>query len=403
MVGAVVMRRDPVIVSAVRTPIGRFQGGLRTLASPQLGSIVVREALARTSLRPEQVEEVLMGCALQAGLGQNPARQAAIGAGMPPTVSALTVNMVCGSGLRSVMLAAQAIRAGDCDLVVAGGMESMSNAPYLLTGARDGYRMGHGRILDGMITDGLWCAFEDWHMGETAEVVAERWDIRREDQDRYAVESHRRAVAAIEAGHFAAELVPVTIRDRRGAESVLAKDEGPRPGLTLEGLAELRPAFRANGTVTAGNASTINDGAAALVVAAADLAEATGQRPLARIVAGAVAGIEPRMVMMAPVEAVRRVAAKAGWGLDEVDLFEFNEAFAAQSVALINQLCPDGLDASRVNVNGGAIALGHPIGASGARVLVTLLHELVRREAGRGIATLCLGGGNAVALAGERV
>lgn len=403
MVGAVVMRRDPVIVSAVRTPIGRFQGGLRTLASPQLGSIVVREALARTSLRPEQVEEVLMGCALQAGLGQNPARQAAIGAGMPPTVSALTVNMVCGSGLRSVMLAAQAIRAGDCDLVVAGGMESMSNAPYLLTGARDGYRMGHGRILDGMITDGLWCAFEDWHMGETAEVVAERWDIRREDQDRYAVESHRRAVAAIEAGHFAAELVPVTIRDRRGAESALAKDEGPRPGLTLEGLAELRPAFRANGTVTAGNASTINDGAAALVVAAADLAEATGQRPLARIVAGAVAGIEPRMVMMAPVEAVRRVAAKAGWGLDEVDLFEFNEAFAAQSVALINQLCPDGLDASRVNVNGGAIALGHPIGASGARVLVTLLHELVRREAGRGIATLCLGGGNAVALAVERV
>jgi len=403
MVGAVVMRRDPVIVSAVRTPIGRFQGGLRTLASPQLGSIVVREALARTSRRPEQVEEVLMGCALQAGLGQNPARQAAIGAGMPPTVSALTVNMVCGSGLRSVMLAAQAIRAGDCDLVVAGGMGSMSNAPYLLTGARDGYRMGHGRIRDGMITDGLWCAFEDWHMGETAEVVAERWDIRREDQDRYAVESHRRAVAAIEAGHFAAELVPVTIRDRRGAESVLAKDEGPRPGLTLEGLAELRPAFRANGTVTAGNASTINDGAAALVVAAADLAEATGQRPLARIVAGAVAGIEPRMVMMAPVEAVRRVAAKAGWGLDEVDLFEFNEAFAAQSVALINQLCPDGLDASRVNVNGGAIALGHPIGASGARVLVTLLHELVRREAGRGIATLCLGGGNAVALAVERV
>lgn len=376
---------------------------MRTLPSPQLGSIVVREALARTGRRPEQVDEVLMGCVLQAGLGQNPARQAAIGAGLPPTVSALTVNMVCGSGLRSVMIAAQAIRAGDCDLVVAGGMESMSNAPYLLTGARDGYRLGHGQILDGMITDGLWCAFEDWHMGETAEVVAERWSVTREEQDRYAVESHRRAVAALEAGHFAAEISPVTIRDRRGGETVFTRDEGPRPGLTPEGLAELRPAFRANGTVTAGNASTINDGAAALVVAAADLAEAAGQRPLARIVAGAVAGIEPRMVMMAPVEAVRRVAAKAGWKLDEVDLFEFNEAFAAQSVALINELRPDGLDASRVNVNGGAIALGHPIGASGARVLVTLLHELVRREAGRGIASLCLGGGNAVALAVERV
>ena len=397
------MRRDPVILSAVRTPIGRFQGGLRTLPSPQLGSIVVREALARTGWRPEQVDEVLMGCVLQAGLGQNPARQAAIGAGLPATVSALTVNMVCGSGLRSVMIAAQSIRAGDCDLVVAGGMESMSNAPYLLPGARDGYRLGHGRILDGMITDGLWCAFEDWHMGETAEVVAERWSVTREEQDRYAVESHRRALAALEAGHFTAEISPVTIRDRRGGETVFTTDEGPRPGLTPEGLAELRPAFRADGTVTAGNASTINDGAAALVVAAADLAEAAGQRPLARIVAGAVAGIEPRMVMMAPVEAVRRVAAKAGWKLDEVDLFEFNEAFAAQSVALINEFRPDGLDASRVNVNGGAIALGHPIGASGARVLVTLLHELVRREAVRGIASLCLGGGNAVALAVERV
>ena len=396
------MRRDPVIISAVRTPIGRFQGGLRTLTSPQLGSIVVREALARTGLQSEQVDEVLMGCVLQAGLGQNPARQAALGAGLPPTVAAMTVNMVCGSGLRSVMIAAQSIRTGDCDVVIAGGMESMSNAPYLLTEAREGYRMGHCRVLDAMITDGLWCAFEDWHMGETGEVVAAMWGIGRERQDSYAAESHRRAAAAIEGGLFTSETVRVTTRDRRGVERVLSSDEGPRAEVTPESLAGLRPAFRAEGTVTAGNASTINDGAAALVLVSAETAERSGQRPLARIVAAAVAGIVPRMVMMAPVEAVRRVAAKAGWRLDEVDLFEFNEAFASQSIALIEQLRPDGLDPLRVNVNGGAIALGHPIGASGARILVTLVQELFRREAARGIAALCLGGGNAVALAVER-
>ena len=396
------MRRDPVIVSAVRTPIGRFQGGLRRLTAPQLGSVVVRESLAPAGLRSEEVDEVVMGCVLQAGLGQNPARQAALGAGLPSSVAAMTVNMVCGSGLRSVMLAAQAIRAGDCNVVIAGGMESMSNAPYLQTGAREGYRMGHARIDDAMIKDGLWCAFEDWHMGETGEVVAETWGITREQQDAYAAESHRRAVVAVDAGIFASEIVAVTTQLERGKTGVVTRDEGPRAEVTASSLASLRPAFRPGGTVTAGNASTINDGAAAVVVTTAGMAERAGRRPLARIVAEAMSGVEPRMVMMAPVEAVRKVAAKAGWRLDEVDLFEFNEAFAVQSVALIDQLRPDGLDATRVNVNGGAIALGHPIGASGARVLVTMLHELSRREAKRGIAALCLGGGNAVALAVER-
>ena len=396
------MRKDPVIVSAVRTPIGRFQGGLRSLRSPELGSIVVREALARTTLQPDQVDEVLMGCVLQAGLGQNPARQAALGAGLPPAVSAMTVNMVCGSGLRSVMVAAQSIRTGDCDMVIAGGMESMSNVPYLLPDARDGYRMGHGIVQDALINDGLWCAFENWHMGETGEVVAETYGIGRERQDLYAVESHRRALLSIGDGRFATEIVPVTTRDRQGVEIEISVDEGPRSGVTPETLSRLRPAFRPGGTVTAGNASTVNDGAAALVVASEALALKCGAPPLARIVAAAVAGVEPRLVMMAPLEAVRRVATRAGWRLSEVDLFEFNEAFAVQSVALIDQLCPDGLDAARVNVNGGAIALGHPIGASGARVLVTLLHELIRRDAKRGIASLCLGGGNAVALAVER-
>ncbi|MEY3282021.1 MAG: hypothetical protein RIR86_34 [Acidobacteriota bacterium] len=396
------MPSEAVIISAVRTPIGRFQGALKPLSAPQLGARAIEGALARTSLRPEQIDEVLMGCVLQAGLGQNPARQAALGARLPVTVSALTVNMVCGSGLRSVMLAAQSILTGDRDFVVAGGMESMSNAPYLLARARDGYRMGHDRILDAMIVDGLWCAFDDWHMGETGEVVAAAGGISRERQDRFALESQQRAIAAQRARLFDQELHPVKIRERQGGEKLVDTDEGPRPEVTLESLAALRPAFRPDGTVTAGNASTINDGAAAVIVTSAALAERTGHQPLARIVAQATAGVEPRMVMMAPVEAVRLVAQKAGWGLDEVDRFEFNEAFAAQAVALLDVLGPDGLDPQRVNVNGGAIALGHPIGASGTRVLVTLLHELMRSATRRGIAALCLGGGNAVALAVER-
>lgn len=396
------MPSEAVIISAVRTPIGRFQGALKPLSAPQLGARAIEGALARTRLRPEQIDEVLMGCVLQAGLGQNPARQAALGARLPVTVSALTVNMVCGSGLRSVMLAAQSILTGDRDFVVAGGMESMSNAPYLLARARDGYRMGHDRILDAMIVDGLWCAFDDWHMGETGEVVAAAGGISRERQDRFALESQQRAIAAQRGRLFDQELHPVKIRERQGGEKLVDTDEGPRPEVTLESLAALRPAFRPDGTVTAGNASTINDGAAAVIVTSAALAERTGHQPLARIVAQATAGVEPRMVMMAPVEAVRLVAQKAGWGLDEVDRFEFNEAFAAQAVALLDVLGPDGLDPQRVNVNGGAIALGHPIGASGTRVLVTLLHELMRSGTRRGIAALCLGGGNAVALAVER-
>ncbi|MFN9743126.1 MAG: acetyl-CoA C-acetyltransferase [Acidobacteriota bacterium] len=396
------MPSEAVIISAVRTPIGRFQGALKPLSAPQLGARAIEGALARTSLRPEQIDEVLMGCVLQAGLGQNPARQAALGARLSVTVSALTVNMVCGSGLRSVMLAAQSILTGDRDFVVAGGMESMSNAPYLLARARDGYRMGHDRILDAMIVDGLWCAFDDWHMGETGEVVAAAGGISRERQDRFALESQQRAIAAQRARLFDQELHPVKNRERQGGEKLVDTDEGPRPEVTLESLAALRPAFRPDGTVTAGNASTINDGAAAVIVTSAALAERTGHQPLARIVAQATAGVEPRMVMMAPVEAVRLVAQKAGWGLDEVDRFEFNEAFAAQAVALLDVLGPDGLDPQRVNVNGGAIALGHPIGASGTRVLVTLLHELMRSGTRRGIAALCLGGGNAVALAVER-
>ena len=396
------MPREAVIISAVRTPIGRFQGALKPLSAPQLGALAIEGALARSSLRPEQIDEVLMGCVLQAGLGQNPARQAALRARLPVTVSALTVNMVCGSGLRSVMLAAQAILSGDRDFVIAGGMESMSNAPYLLTRARDGYRMGHDRILDAMIVDGLWCAFDDWHMGETGEVVAAAGGVSRERQDRFALESQQRAIAAQRAGLFVQEIHPVKLQERQGGEKLIDTDEGPRPEVTLESLATLRPAFRPDGTVTAGNASTINDGAAAVILTSAAMAEQTGHQPLARIVAQATAGVEPRMVMMAPVEAVRLVAQKAGWGLDEVDRFEFNEAFAAQAVALLDELGPDGLEPRRVNVNGGAIALGHPIGASGTRILVTLLHELMRSGTRRGIAALCLGGGNAVALAVER-
>ena len=392
--------KDSVILSAIRTPIGKFQGSLKSLSAPELGAIVVRGALERAGLDANQIDEVILGCVLQAGLGQNPARQAALKAGLPPSVAALTVNKVCGSGLKSVMLASQAIALGDADAIIAGGMESMTNAPYLLPKAREGYRLGNGEIIDAMVHDGLWCAFEKWHMGETGEVVAEKYSITREAQDSFAHTSQQRAVAAIEAGRFRDEILPVGIPQKKGDALIVSVDEGPRADTTVESLSRLKPAFRSGGSVTAGNASTINDGAAALVVASSDVAKAVGRAPLARIVSQATSGIEPKLVMMAPVEAVRKVASKAGWNLADVDLFELNEAFSSQAVAVVNQL---GIGFERVNVNGGAVALGHPIGASGARVLVTLLHEMKRRNARRGIASLCLGGGNAVALAVEAI
>ncbi|MEP7274255.1 MAG: acetyl-CoA C-acetyltransferase, partial [Acidobacteriota bacterium] len=358
----------------------------------------VRNALERAGLESNQIDEVIMGCVIQAGLGQNPARQAAIKAGLSTAVGALTINKVCGSGLKAVMLAAQAIALDDAEIIIAGGMESMTNAPYLLTKAREGYRLGNGEIVDSMINDGLWCAFDKWHMGETGEVVAEKYAISREQQDNFAASSHLKAIAAIESGRFADEIVPVRIPQRKGEDLIFTTDEGPRSETTPESLGRLKPAFRAGGSVTAGNASTINDGAAALVVTSASRAAALGRDPLARIIAQATSGIEPKLVMMAPVEAVRKVAKKAGWNLSEVDLFELNEAFSSQSVAVMREL---GIDPGKVNVNGGAVALGHPIGASGARVLVTLLYEMKRRNLHRGIASLCLGGGNAVALAVE--
>jgi acetyl-CoA C-acetyltransferase len=390
---------QPVIISATRTAIGKFQGSLKSFTAPQLGAIVVRSATERAGLDAIQVDEVIMGCVLQAGLGQNPARQAALLAGLSDQVAALTVNKVCGSGLKSVMLAAQAIALGDQQIVVAGGMESMSNAPYLLMKAREGYRLGNGELIDSMVRDGLWCAFDQWHMGETGEVVAERYKITRLQQDQYALSSHRKAIAAIRTGRFKDEITPITIPQRKGEPIIVDTDEGPRDDSSIEALSKLQPAFRASGTVTAGNASTINDAAAACVVTSLAAAKRLGRDPLARIVAQVTSGIEPKMVMMAPVDAVKKVASKAQWNLKDVDLFELNEAFSSQSVALIQQL---ELDPERVNVNGGAVALGHPIGASGARVLVTLLHEMIKRKARRGIASLCLGGGNAVALAVER-
>lgn len=391
--------RQAVIISATRSAIGKFQGSLKSFSAPELGAFAVRAALERAQLEASQIDEVIMGCVLQAGLGQNPARQAALRAGLPDTVAALTVNKVCGSGLKSVMLAAQAIACGDAEIIVAGGMESMTNAPYLLTKARDGYRIGNGELVDAMVHDGLWCAFDKWHMGETGEVVAEKYQITRAQQDDYAYNSHRKAITAIEAGRFQDEIFPISIPQRKGEPVIFNVDEGPRADTSAESLGKLKAAFRKDGTVTAGNASQINDGAAALVVTSEEKAKALGLTPLARIAAQATSGIEPKLVMMAPVEATRKVVAKAGWNLQDVDLFEFNEAFSSQSVALRNVL---ELDAERINVNGGAVALGHPIGASGARVLTTLLYEMQRREAKRGIASLCLGGGNAVALAVER-
>jgi acetyl-CoA C-acetyltransferase len=391
--------KQAVIISAARTAVGKFQGAWKSFSAPELGSFAVRAAVERAGVEASQVDEVILGCVLQAGLGQNPARQAALKAGLPDAVSAFTVNQVCGSGLKAVMLAAQAVSLGDAQIIVAGGMESMTNAPYLLPKARAGYRLGHGEVVDALIHDGLWCAFDNWHMGETGEVVAEKYQITRDEQDRYAFDSHRKAVAAITSGKFKDEICPVEIPQLQGPALIFDTDEGPREDASLEALAKLKPAFRACGTVTAGNASTINDGAAAVIVTTSDRARQLGRAPLAHIVAQATAGVEPKLVMMAPVEAVKKVGAKAGWDLGEVELFELNEAFSSQSVALTKVL---GLDPERVNVNGGAVALGHPIGASGARTLVTLLYEMRRREARRAIVSLCLGGGNAVALAVER-
>jgi acetyl-CoA C-acetyltransferase len=389
---------DAVILSAARTPTGRFLGALKSLTAPQLGAIAVREAVGRAGLEPGHIDECILGNVVSAGLGQAPARQAALGAGLPDTVGALTINKVCGSGLKAVMLAAQAVRLGDAELVVAGGMESMSNTPYALTRIREGLRMGNAEVRDLMIHDGLWCAFEHCHMGLSGEVVAQEYGVSRADQDAWAAESHRRAAAATDAGWFREEIVPVTIPQKEGEAVIVAVDEAIRPDTTVDALAKLRPAFKPDGTVTAGNAPGVNDGAAALVVSSAARAEAAGLAPLARIVAYATSGLAPKYVLMTPVDATRKVLDKAGWTIADIDLVELNEAFAAQAVAVTRQL---GLDPLRVNVQGGAVALGHAIGASGARVLTTLIYALRRTGGRRGIATLCLGGGNGVAMAVE--
>jgi acetyl-CoA C-acetyltransferase len=391
--------RDIVIISAVRTPTGRFLGALKDLKATELGALVVREAVARAGIDAAIVDECIMGNVIQAGNGQNPARQAALNGGLHERVPALTINKVCGSGLKAVMLAAQGIATGDIDVAVAGGMESMSNAPYLLPRVREGLRMGNGTVVDSMINDGLWCAFENCHMGMSGEVVADAFAVSRADQDAYAAESHRKAAQATREGWFADEIVPVHVPQKKGPAVVVDRDEAIREDTTVESLAALRPAFRKDGSVTAGNAPGVNDGAAALVVMAADRARALGLAPLARIVAQATTGLAPKMVLMTPVESVRRVAVKAGWTLEDVDLFEINEAFSVQLVAVMREL---GIRADRVNVHGGAVALGHAIGGSGARVLTTLLYALKRRNLKRGIAALCLGGGNGVALAIER-
>jgi acetyl-CoA C-acetyltransferase len=390
---------EAVIVSAVRTPTGKFLGGLKEFTATQLGALVVAEAVRRAGIDPAIVEECIMGNVVSAGLGQAPARQAALRGGLSNDVAALTINKVCGSGLKAVMLAAQAIGVGDTEVMVAGGMESMSNCPYLLDRAREGLRMGHGQVIDSMINDGLWCSFEQCHMGNAGEVVASEYHIDRECQDRYAVESHRRAAAATAEGRFQAELLPVSIPQKKGAPIVIDRDESVRPETSMGTLGALRPAFKQDGTVTAGNAPPVNDGAAALVVMSAERAARLNVRPMARIVGQATSGLAPKYVLMTPVEAVRRLVKKIGWRLEDVDLVELNEAFAVQAIAVLRDL---GLDASKVNVNGGAVALGHPIGASSARVLTTLLYAMEARHAKRGIATLCLGGGNGVALAVER-
>lgn len=393
-------RKQAVIISAARTPTGKFQGLLKGFTAPELGAIAIKEAVKRAGVDPANVDEVIMGCVVSAGLGQAPARQAALKAGLPPEVSALTVNMVCGSGLRAVALAGQSVQLGDADFVVAGGMESMSNIPYALQTARDGFRMGNQTATDLMIHDGLWCPFENWHMGNTGEVVAEKHQITRETQDDFAFNSHRKAAEAQAAGRFKDEIIPVEIPQKKGDPIVLDYDEPVRPETTVETLGKLKPAFKKDGgTVTAGNAPGVNDGASALVVTSSDKARELDIEPLGRIVSYAVSGIEPKLIMLAPVEGVRRAVAKAGWSLEDVELFELNEAFSVQALGLMKEL---GIDPEKVNVNGGAVALGHAIGNSGGRVLTTLLYEMKRRGAKRGVAGLCLGGGNSVAMAVER-
>jgi acetyl-CoA C-acetyltransferase len=379
--------------------VGKFLGSLAPFSAVDLGAVVVREVVKRAGIEPTQVDEIIMGNVIQAGLGQNPARQAGLKGGLDKRVAAMTINKVCGSGLKAVALAAQGIETGDVETVVTGGMESMTNAPYLLPQLRQGYRLGHAQVLDAMIQDGLWDAYEDFHMGMTGELVAEKYGISRERQDAYACESHRRALDAIKSCRFSEEIVPVPIPQKKGEPILFQADESPRADTTLEALSKLKPAFKPGGTVTAGNAPGTNDGAAALVVTSAEKAREWSKKPMARVVGQSVSGVEPKWVMMAPVTAVQTLLRKVGWKLQDVDLVELNEAFAVQALAVIQEL---GLDPAKTNVNGGAVALGHPIGASGARILVTLLHELARRDARRGIAALCLGGGNAVALAVER-
>jgi len=392
---------EVVIISGCRTPVGKFQGSLSDLTATQLGAIAVRGAVERAKLDPKLVDECIMGNVITAGLGQNPARQAAIFGGLPPEVGAMTVNKVCGSGLKAVALAAQAIQTGNSSIVVAGGMESMTNAPYLLPQARRGYRLGNAQIVDSMVNDGLWDIFNDYHMGITGENVAEKYGITREEQDGFALNSHRKALAAIQECRFKSQIVPVELpaKKKGAAPAIFDQDESPRQDTTIEGLRALKPAFKKDGTVTAGNAPGVNDGAAAVVVTSAQRAKDLGAQPMVRIVAQATSGVEPKWVMMAPVGAVQTLWEKTGWNNEDVDLYELNEAFSVQALGVMRELK---LDPSKVNVNGGAVAIGHPIGASGARVLVTLIYEMIRRDVHRGIAALCLGGGNAVAMAVER-
>ena len=392
---------DAVIISGCRTPVGKFQGSLSEFSATRLGAMVVREATKRANLDPRQVDECIMGNVIAAGLGQNPARQAALWGGLPPEVGAMTINKVCGSGLKAVALAAQAIQTENSSIVVAGGMESMTNAPYLLPQARQGYRLGNAQVIDSMVHDGLWDIYNQYHMGITGENVAEKYGITREEQDQFALNSHRKAIAAMKECRLQSQILPVELPPKKkGADPVrFDKDESPRADASIEVLRSLKPAFKKDGTVTAGNAPGVNDGAAAVVVTSAERAKELGAKPMVRIVAQATSGIDPQWVMMAPVGAVRKIWEKTGWKNSDVDLYELNEAFSVQALAVIREL---GLDPNKVNVNGGAVAIGHPIGASGARVLVTLMYEMIRRDAHRGIAALCLGGGNAVAMAVER-
>ena len=394
-------QEEVVIIAGCRTPVGKFQGSLSDLSATQLGAIVVREAVKRAGVDPAKVDECIMGNVVSAGLGQNPARQAALFGGLSPEVGAMTINKVCGSGLKAVGLAAQAIQTGNSSVVVAGGMESMTNAPYLLPQARKGYRIGDAQIVDSMVRDGLWDIYNDYHMGMTGENVAEKYGITRAEQDEFALSSHRKAITAMKECRFKSQIVPIELpAKKKGAASVIFdKDESPREDTSIEILRSLKPAFKKDGTVTAGNAPGVNDGAAAVVVTSASNARMLGAKPMVRIVAQATSGIDPKWVMMAPVSAVRKIWEKTGWKNEDVDLYELNEAFSVQALGVIREL---GLNPDKVNVNGGAVAIGHPIGASGARLLVTLIYEMIRRDVHRGIAALCLGGGNAVAMAVER-